>query len=359
MRKKKNLIGAAVLICLSFVLFTACAKKESKEIAFIQTEKTAKTEPVYAEILRGIDTFAKTYQKGYQVIESRDNEKKSFEDSVKKAIKDGARVIVLHGDKISPAVYDMQLKHKKTEFLFFEGIPKNARGKEKIRENTTCVYFKEQEAGFLAGYAAVAEGHKKLGFIESQSNGASKKYGSGFVQGAEAAANALGIGQGEVTLSYKRIANGNLSPVTSGLVRSWYGGGSEVIMAGGENLLNNVFIGSQGQENKKVIVQGDYEGGDSAMVETAAKKDYAGAVNYLLTAYEGRTLKKGERIELGIDEDSVSLAMNISKFQNFTQESYGKLINDFKGGAYTLKADYLAGGEVGLDTNLVNLTVEE
>lgn len=34
-----------------------------------------------------------------------------------------------------------------------------------IPENVFCVTFKEEEAGYLAGYAAVKDGFTKLGFL--------------------------------------------------------------------------------------------------------------------------------------------------------------------------------------------------
>ena len=354
--KKGILLGG--LFCLSVMLLSACGKKESKEIALIETEKTKSTEAVYGELLRGIEVFAKTNRMDYQVIESKNNEKENCEDAIKQAIKDGAKVVVLYGEKISPAVYDMQLKHKRTEFLFFEGIPQNDKGKEKFRENTSSIYFKEQEAGFLAGYAAVAEGHRKLGFIESKSNKEAKEYGSGFVQGAELAAKVLNLGQGEVNIRYKRIENGNLSPVTSGLARTWFSEGSEIIMTGEESLLDNVFIGAGGQENKKVIVAGDYQG-ESTMIETWAKPDYAGAINYLLTAYKDKKLSGGEKMYLGILEDGVGLSMDSSTFQNFSRENYKGLIKAFKEKSYQVIADYVPGGDVSLETNLVTLSIEE
>jgi len=48
--------------------------------------------------------------------------------------------------------------------------------------------FAEEEAGYLAGYAAVKEGYTKLGFLGGQEIPSVKRYGYGFVQGAAAAA---------------------------------------------------------------------------------------------------------------------------------------------------------------------------
>ena len=50
------------------------------------------------------------------------------------------------------------------------------------------VVFAEEEAGYMAGYAAVKEGYTKLGFMGGQALPSVKRYGYGFVQGAAAAA---------------------------------------------------------------------------------------------------------------------------------------------------------------------------
>ena len=61
-----------------------------------------------------------------------------------------------------------------------------------IPENVFCVTFKEEEAGYLAGYAAVKDGFTKLGFLGGMAVPAVIRYGYGYVQGADAAAQELG-----------------------------------------------------------------------------------------------------------------------------------------------------------------------
>ena len=60
-----------------------------------------------------------------------------------------------------------------------------------IPENVFCVTFKEEEAGYLAGYAAVKDGFTKLGFLGGMAVPAVIRYGYGYVQGADAAAQEL------------------------------------------------------------------------------------------------------------------------------------------------------------------------
>ena len=56
-----------------------------------------------------------------------------------------------------------------------------------------CVRFDVLEAGFLAGYTAVLDGNRELGYIGSIKNDDSGNYGAGFVQGAAFAADQMGV----------------------------------------------------------------------------------------------------------------------------------------------------------------------
>ena len=57
-----------------------------------------------------------------------------------------------------------------------------------IEKNVNAIYFAEQEAGFLAGYAAVKNGFTKLGFIGGMALPAMTRFGYGYVYGADYAA---------------------------------------------------------------------------------------------------------------------------------------------------------------------------
>ena len=59
--------------------------------------------------------------------------------------------------------------------------------------NVACMTFSEEQAGYLAGYAAVKDGFTKLGFLGGMAVPAVIRYGYGFVQGADAAAKDMGV----------------------------------------------------------------------------------------------------------------------------------------------------------------------
>ncbi len=75
------------------------------------------------------------------------------------------------------------------------------------REYTASIYFAEEQAGFLAGYAAVYEGCTKLGFMGGIAVPAVIRYGYGFIQGADYAAKEKGMAPGSIDMKYTYVGN--------------------------------------------------------------------------------------------------------------------------------------------------------
>ena len=55
-------------------------------------------------------------------------------------------------------------------------------GTDAIPANCYCITFKEEQAGYLAGYAVVKDGYTKLGFLGGMAVPAVIRYGYGYVQ---------------------------------------------------------------------------------------------------------------------------------------------------------------------------------
>ena len=100
-----------------------------------------------------------------------------------------------------------------------------------------CVLFQEEQAGYLAGYAAVTDGYTTLGFIGAREVPGIVRYCTGFLQGAEAAAEL----QGEyVTLqTWFTDTYENNDAITQRMI-DWYNNGTSLIMVSGGNLYEGV-----------------------------------------------------------------------------------------------------------------------
>lgn len=82
----------------------------------------------------------------------------------------------------------------------------------------------------MAGYAAVKEGYKKLGFLGGMSVPAVVRFGYGFVQGCNAAATETNTTI-EIKYAYAKQFFGD-AEITA-VMDTWYGDGVEVVFACG------------------------------------------------------------------------------------------------------------------------------
>ena len=96
--------------------------------------------------------------------------------------------------------------------------------------NTALITYKEEQAGYLAGYAAVTDGYKELGFLGGMAVPAVIRYGYGFVQGADAAAQELGQNI-DINYFYGGQFYGDAN-ITSRM-EGWYANGTQIVFACG------------------------------------------------------------------------------------------------------------------------------
>lgn len=116
------------------------------------------------------------------------------------AVEKGAKYIVLPTDVFEVPVYETARQYSDVNFLLVDGMPHAADDDtDAYIENVMTVSYNALQSGFLAGYDAVISGNTKLGYFGSVNSDTSSSYGAGFVQGAQYAANQLGI---PVTMDY-------------------------------------------------------------------------------------------------------------------------------------------------------------
>ena len=135
----------------------------------------------------------------FQALEATDNARI---DQMEWAIEVfGADIVVLPGFHFMSSLYWAQQFWPDTKFILIDAVP-SFDGNQRVDINTVAALYAEEQAGFLAGYAAVMEGFRDLGFIGGVAVPAVVRYGYGFVQGAEHAARSLGLARGEVSVRF-------------------------------------------------------------------------------------------------------------------------------------------------------------
>lgn len=117
-----------------------------------------------------------------------------IEPYVQLAVDKGAEYVVLPGEAFAVITYELATMYPDLRFVLLDGLP-HSQGNSSIRllPNVMSVGFDELQSGYLAGFSAVLQGNTKLGYLGSVKNDHSSNYGAGFVQGAAAAADTLGV----------------------------------------------------------------------------------------------------------------------------------------------------------------------
>jgi basic membrane protein A len=141
--------------------------------------------------------------------------------------------------------------------------------------------YAEEESGYLAGYAAVADGYTELGFMGGQAVPAVQAFGYGFLQGAEQAAKDNSIT--DVNVVYHYTGDFEENATNKATASTMYQGGTEVIFAAGGSVGKSVMSAAAEQEAKVIGVDVDQRY-DSETVITSATKGLAASVIAVLDA---------------------------------------------------------------------------
>ncbi len=205
-------------------------------------------------------------------------------------------------------------------------------------DNVYCCTFQEEISGYMAGYAAVKLGYKHLGFLGGMSVPAVKRFGYGFVQGADAAAAELG-NTGDVSVEY--IYGGQFygDADITGVMDTWYSTkGVEAVFACGGGIYTSAAEAAAKVGGKVIGVDSDQSGkidGDygEGMTITSAMKGLNTAVTTALDAVKaGKWSDYAGKIDnLGVvsatpSENYVQLPATTQWADGFTEEDYAALV---------------------------------
>lgn len=285
----------------------------------------------------GLKQYAEENNITYKYYQPTEKTTDAYLDQIELAVEGGAKVVVCPGYLFEEAVYFAQDEFPDIKFIILDGQPHDANYEDfKINDNVYSIFYAEQEAGFLAGYAAVKEGFTKLGFMGGMAVPAVIRFGYGFVQGADFAAKELGIDS--VDLKYHYTGGFNASPEVQAMAASWYQAGTEVIFACGGAVGNSVMAAAEASGAKVIGVDVD-QSNESDTVITSAMKMLSGSVYDAITDYYGGNFPGGQVVTRTAKEDGVGLPMNTSRFETFTQEDYDAIYQKLLSGEVTPVTD--------------------
>lgn len=259
----------------------------------------------------------------------------SYMNAIKEAVDDEAKIIIMDGGNFETAVYTAQAQYTDVYFLLIDGVPHDAAMNYATAANTISIIFAEEEAGYLAGYAAVKDGFTKLGFMGGQELPGVKRYGYGFVQGAAAAADEL---EKKVEMSY--IYTGTFEPTKEirQQAADWYKNGTEIIFACGGGMGTAVMKAAEKNSGKVIGVDVD-QSGLSGTVVTSAKKEISIAVTEMLENYADDKFVGGTAFNYTAKNKGVDLEMENAQFRTFTEKEYKNVLKQLQNGKIQLKKD--------------------
>lgn len=229
----------------------------------------------------------------------------------------------------------MQTVYPDVKFILIDGQPNDGNGTYATAENTMAVLYQEDQAGFLAGYAAVKDGYTKLGFMGGMALPAVIRYGYGYLAGAEYAAQELGV---DVAVNYTYTGAFEATPEAQSMAAGWYNAGTEVIFGCGGAVGNSVMAAAEANSGKSIGVDVD-QSSESATVITSAMKMLANSVYAAVSAAYDGTFAGGVTTTFDIKNDGVGIAMETAQWNQFTQEDYDAIYAKLVAGEITIDND--------------------
>ena len=294
--------------------------------------------------------------KYYQPLEQGND---AYLDSIALAVEGGAKVIVTPGFLFEEPIFIAQDMFPDVCFVLVDGNPRNADYTEfRTEQNVVGIVYAEEQSGFLAGYAAVKEGFTRLGFMGGMAVPAVVRFGYGFVQGAEYAAQEMGVA--EVAINYHYTGGFAATPEAQALAASWYNDGIEVIFACGGAVGNSVMAAAEAAGDKWVVGVDKNQYADSDTVITSAMKMLTSSVYEAIVAlYEGE-FPSGQTLVYDAAKGGVGLPIEDSRFATFNQAGYDPVFAQIVEGEIKVMKDDVLQNELGnpdFDCEIVKYTV--
>lgn len=286
----------------------------------------------------------------YKPAEDTDEERIN---SIDLAITEGATVVVMPGYLFGPAIAEEQALYPDVTFIAVdvtEGDVVNLAGENvALGDNVYICSFQEEQAGYLAGYAAVKDGYTSLGFLGGIAVPAVIRYGYGYIQGINAAAEELGV---DVDVKYYYGGQFYGDDAITARMEGWYADGTQIVFACGGGIYTSAVDAAAEHDGKVIGVDVDQHPiiGDACV--TSAMKGLSTAVTTALDAYvSGNWASIGGKSEqLGLTQgDYLGLptAEESWGFQTFTTAEYEEVLAGIKDGSVSVSNDIENQPEVG------------
>ena len=309
------------------------------QVAFVTDVGDLKDKSFNQGTYDGVKLYANANSKSYKYYKPANGDKATDDDrydAMKAAVDNGAEVVVAAGFLQGAALEKAAKEFTDTKFVFIDGSPVDGV------TNLAAISFREEQCGYLAGYAVVKEGYTKLGFTGGGGgdNPACCRYGYGFVQGASAAAAEMGV---KVEMNYSWLYGASFSASTElqTMASGWYENGTEVIFACGGNMFQSVAAAAAANDGAVVGVDVD-QSSQSDTVITSAMKGLSASVQWACgKVYDGSFDEIGGTfVTLGAKDNAVGLPTATWSLTKWTVDDYNAMLAKMADGSLVVDNDY-------------------
>ena len=352
--KKILAILLAVAMVMSLAAMAGAEEAVITKVALVTDVGTIDDESFNQACWQGVEAWCTANGSEYTYYQPTEDSTDARVLSVAQAISEGANAIVMPGYLFGTTVLTVQDEYPDVYFIAVDVAAGDLTFDYSTyydpSANVACLTFSEEQAGYLAGWAAVKEGYTKLGFLGGMAVPAVIRYGYGFVQGANAAAAETGAAV-EINYTYGGQFYG--SPEITAKMEGWYQNGTEVVFACGGGIYTSALEAAEKNGGKVIGVDVD-QSYISELIITSAMK---GLQNVTESVLEG--LNKGEWETYGgkvsnfglLEGEYVGLPTETWSLQNVTVEDYNAVKDLIKSGEIVVDNGTEAMPEVTITVN--------
>lgn len=311
-----------------------------------------------ALLWKGIQTFASNFGYSAQSVTYEAGTVDAAQAALEEAAQKGAALVVCRGEEMARALFRIQANYPGVQYLLFDDEPHNEDYTVYSTEpGVHCVLFQEEQAGYLAGYAAVTEGYTTLGFVGDDEVPGVVRYCTGLLQGAQEAAEKQGE---EVTLRVWYTGTMEDADFITARMVDWYNTGTGLIMANGGDLVQRALDAANQTGGKIFATDWDQNALGERVLGSAVKCYNAAVQRQLYTFFAGGGTwsqeAAGHTEKVGYTDGSVALATTIWRFNNFTQREYERTYEQLRNS--DLKVESYADMDTLPDTPSVTLEIQ-
>ena len=286
-----------------------------------------------------IESFCTEHELTCAYYKSSGDTDEAIDKTVKEIIEKKGKLLIFAGSDFETAVYRLQKEHEDLYFYLIDGVPHDKKDKYEygVADNSIGVLFAEEQAGYLAGYAAVMDGYKSFGFLGGEELPSVKRYGYGFLQGISAAATEKGM-KDEIDVRYQYAGTFEATPEVQKVAEEWYADGTEVIFSCGGAIIKSVIKAAEAKGGKIIGVDTD-QSGLSETIITSAKKRIDEALDDVLKEYNRGNFVGNNVFNYTANNKGVGLEMTNARFNSFDQSQYKEIFNQIKEGSVQIDKD--------------------